>query len=233
MERQERIFTFPQVFLTHTASAVGQEEHRGPLGDLFDFHDPSDRFGADTWEKAEGELHRTVMNLLLGKARLQPEEVDAVFAGDLQNQCVASAHGILSTGIPYMGLYGACSTCTEGLLCAALCMSGARELDRCVVLTTSHNCAAERQFRLPIEYGGQRTPTAQWTATAGGGILLGRSGPVRLARGMMGRLVDGVPLQESTHRAMDAVRTMIDRNRDKEDKYLGIPIETCLEVLDE
>lgn len=173
------------------ASAVGREEYRGTFGRLFDFHDESDRFGARTWEEAEGELGRTVMNLVLAKLRLSHRDIDLVFAGDLQNQCMASALGTVSFGIPYLGLYGACSTFVEGILLASLAMAGSGEVRRAAVLATSHNCAAERQFRLPLEYGGQRTPTAQWTATAGGAVILAPSESGTLVRALMpGRTVD-------------------------------------------
>lgn len=173
------------------SSCIGHDEFRGPLGGAFDFHDDSDRFGAPTWEKAESALGRTVFNLALKKANLSHEALDVLLAGDLQNQCVASACSFAGFGVPYIGLYGACSTFAEGVLCAALMLSGSPEIRRAAVVTTSHNCAAERQFRLPLEYGGQRPPTAQWTATAGGCVLLCRGGDgVRVTAGMAGRMVD-------------------------------------------
>ncbi len=163
-----------RVKLLCAASAVGHEEFFGPLGDLFDYHDESDKFGASTWELSEGELDRITLNLLLKKARLKPCDIDILFAGDLQNQCVATSQGLSSFGIPYIGLYGACSTSAEGLLCSSMFLHSSDTLKRCASITSSHNCAAERQFRTPIEYGGQRTPTAQWTATAAGAFLLER-----------------------------------------------------------
>ena len=174
------------------ASCVGYDEFRGPLGALFDFHDESDRFGAKTWEKAEGELGRIALTLALNRVGLPHTALDLLFAGDLQNQCVASSGGLSSFFVPYVGLYGACSTFAEGLMCAALALSGTPTLNRVGVVTTSHNCAAERQFRLPLEYGGQRPPTAQWTATAGGCVLLerGETG-VCISSVMPGRMVDG------------------------------------------
>ena len=174
------------VYISHWASLVGREEHEGPLGKLFDAWDGTDRFGADTWEKAEGELASRVARAALEKASLSPEEVDAVFAGDLQNQCMASVHGLWELGIPYLGLYGACSTMTEGILLGSVMLHGIPAAKRVLCMTTSHNSAAERQFRQPLEYGGQRTPTAQWTATAGGAVLLGREGPVRVSRVRVG-----------------------------------------------
>ena len=179
------------------ASAVGGAEHDGPLGALFDFHDPTDRFGEKTWEKSEESLSRTVLNLALARAGERRDEIDLLFSGDLQNQCVASSAGCGSTGIPYFGLYGACSTSGEGLLLAALALNASREVSRAAVVTTSHNAAAERQFRLPLEYGGQRTPTSQWTATAGGAFLLARAdescvapSSARITAALVGRVLD-------------------------------------------
>lgn len=173
------------------ASAVGHEEFCGPFGRLFDFHDESDRFGAPTWEEAEGELGRTVLNLALAKTHLSHRDIDLLFAGDLQNQCMASALGLVSFGIPYFGLYGACSTFVEGILAASLALAGSENATRAAVVSTSHNCAAERQFRLPLEYGGQRTPTAQWTATAGGAAILAPCESGTLVRALLpGRMVD-------------------------------------------
>ena len=187
-------FPEPPVFLSY-ASVVGREERRGPLGASFDLHEERDLFGQKTWEKAEGEIGRCALNLALKKAHLSPDAVDLLLAGDLQNQCVASSYGLSSFSIPYLGLYGACSTCTEGLFSLASFLSGCPSYRVGAVVTTSHNCAAERQFRLPVEYGGQRPPTAQWTATAGGAFLLSRrkkdDGGVFVLGGMAGKIVDG------------------------------------------
>ncbi len=178
------------VRIFETASCVGNEEFKGPLGDKFDFHDESDKFGEKTWEMAEGGLAKTALNLALAKAKLSPEKIDVLFAGDLQNQCVASSCGLAEFAIPYVGLYGACSTLGEGLISAASMLS-CGEYDTAAVVTTSHNCASERQFRLPIEYGGQRTPTAQWTATAGGAFLLTKQrGYAKISAFMLGTLID-------------------------------------------
>ncbi len=175
-----------------TAAAVGREEAAGPLGELFDYHDPTDRFGAATWELAEGELARLSLNLACTRAGISHRALDILFAGDLQNQCVATSGGLSSFGVPYMGLYGACSTFVEGLIAASLALSAAPALRRAGVVATSHNCAAERQFRLPIEYGGQRTPTAQWTATAGGAVILVREDrPMTAEKGRTGASTRG------------------------------------------
>ena len=174
-----------------SASVGGYEERRGPLGELFDFCDESDRFGMKTWEAAEAELARMSLNLSLKKTNLSPEDIDVLLAGDLENQCVASSSGLYSFGIPYIGLYSACSTATEALfLLSNLISSGF--IKKGATVTTSHNSAAERQFRTPIEYGGQRSPTSQWTATAGGSFILGSGGKVKIKEGLIGKIVDGL-----------------------------------------
>ena len=172
------------------AAVGGQEERLGPLGEKFDLCDMSDRFGMDTFEKAEGEMGRISLSLALKKGNLKREALSCILAGDLENQCVASSGGLYSFGAPYIGLYSACSTCTEALLLLSSLIDGGILLGATV--TTSHNSAAERQFRTPIEYGGQRSPTAQWTATAAGAFILGKGGRVKIAEGMVGKIVDGL-----------------------------------------
>ncbi len=156
------------------ASAVGKKEMDGPLGHLFDLRDESDRFGADTWESSESEMQRMAFNLAMAKIGCTDGDIGALFAGDLQNQCVGSAYGLLDFDIPYFGLYGACSTCAEGLLLASVMVSQ-RIYSLCGAVTSSHYCSAERQYRTPLEYGSQRPPTAQWTVTGAGAFLLGRT----------------------------------------------------------
>lgn len=157
------------------ASVVGKKEHEGPLGADFDLHDDAGTFGMDTWEKSESEMQRLALNTALAKAKLSPDAVKAIFAGDLLNQCTGSAYGLLSFSKPFFGLYGACSTFAEGTMLASL-MIGAGYFDVCAAVSSSHFCSAERQFRFPLEYGGQRAPTAQWTATAAGAFVLSAEG---------------------------------------------------------
>lgn len=174
------------------AACGGLEESRGPLGNNFDFCDTSDLFGQKTWELAEGEMARICLNIALKKAGISNEDLNLIAAGDLQNQCAATALGLHSFGVPFLGLYGACSTCTESLLSLSAFMDSHEELEICAAVTSSHNATAERQFRTPLEYGGQRAMTAQWTATAAGAFLLGRnSGRVKIRDFMVGRIVDG------------------------------------------
>ena len=173
------------------AAVGGREERKGPLGDFFDFCDTTDRFGMNTWEAAEAELARISLNIAMKKVGVSPEDLDVLLAGDLENQCVASSSGLFSFGIPYVGLYSACSTSTEALLLLSNLISSGL-LKKGATVTTSHNSAAERQFRTPIEYGGQRSPTSQWTATAGGSFILGAGGKVKIKEGIIGKIVDGL-----------------------------------------
>ena len=143
----------------------------------------------DSWEKAEAQLQKEAVSLVLGKAGVRPQQVDYLFAGDLLNQCISSTFGLMDFGIPFLGQYGACSTMAQTLLLAAILVeSGAAR--RALAVTSSHFCAAERQFRLPLEYGGQRSPTAQWTATAAGCALVGLGGTVQIRRGLAGKIQD-------------------------------------------
>ncbi len=154
------------------ASIVGSKEFSGPLGECFDLHDEKDKFDQKTWETAESEMQRLALNTALAKSDLSEKDIDAIFAGDLLNQCVGSAYGLLSFDSPYFGLYGACSTAVEGLTLASLIISGGC-FSRCATISSSHFCSAERQYRNPLEYGGQRAPTAQWTVTGAGAFIVG------------------------------------------------------------
>lgn len=174
------------------ASVGGREERRGPLGEKFDFCDQSDKFGQKTWELAESEMSRISLNTALSKGNISHEDVSVLVAGDLQNQCVASASGLYSFGIPFVGVYGACSTCTESLMLLSSLMDSSYDMTYGAAVTTSHNSAAERQFRNPIEYGGQRAKSAQWTSTAGGAFILKRGNcKVRISEYMPGKIIDG------------------------------------------
>ena len=197
MKRIKKL-TSPPRFISYSAVG-GYEEKRGPLGEYFDMCDEKDSFGQKTWEMAEGEMGRCALNLALSKSNLSHEALELVIAGDLQNQCVATSIGLGTFGAPFLGIYGACSTCTEALLIlSSMLDSGAVTTGACV--TTSHNCAAERQFRTPLEYGGQRSPSAQWTSTAAGSFILSsdkelirssKYASAEIADFMIGRIVDG------------------------------------------
>jgi stage V sporulation protein AD len=181
--------------VTSASSVVGYLERSGPIGHCFDFYDDKkdggDRFGQDTFEKAESEMQRIALNGALAKKRVREEQLGAIFAGDLLNQCTSSAYGLLDFDVPYFGLYGACSTAAEGLLLAGVMVTSGM-FDFCAAVASSHNCTAERQYRTPLEYGGQRTPTAQWTVTGAGAFLVGKANQddVRLTAGLPGIAIE-------------------------------------------
>lgn len=179
------------VYISGTAAIVGKREHEGPLGADFDMHDDSEKFGMDTWEKAESEMQRRALTLALANAGMGDKSPDAVFAGDLMNQCTSSAYGLMDFHAPYFGLYGACSTFAESLMLSAL-MVNAGYFNVCAAVTSSHFCTAERQFRFPLEYGGQRTPTAQRTATASGAAVISSTSAlnIKISEVLPGRIID-------------------------------------------
>ncbi|MDR0863069.1 MAG: stage V sporulation protein AD [Oscillospiraceae bacterium] len=176
--------------ITAGACVVGKKEGDGPLKDSFDYIGEDSFFGMRTWEMAESEMQKTALREALRKAELTPSALNYIFAGDLLSQCIGSAFGMREMGIPFFGLYGACSTMAEGLALAAMTIDGGFA-DNAAAVTSSHFCSAERQFRFPLEYGGQRTPTSQWTVTgAGAAILSGMGVAPYVTHVTAGKLVD-------------------------------------------
>ena len=172
------------------ANVVGKKEGEGPLAACFDYVDTDDAFGASTWEQSERAMQQKALTLALEKAGPGEGQLDWLFAGDLLNQCVSSSFAARDQQFPFFGLYGACSTMGEGLALASMTLDGGFG-QRAGVVVSSHFCTAERQYRTPLEYGSQRTPTAQWTVTAAGAVLLSREGPgPYLTHVTPGRVVD-------------------------------------------
>ena len=178
-------------FLLAHAAAVGKKEGEGPLGAQFDFVTEDDRMGQKSWELAESELQKTAIETALNKAGLQKSDLDMILAGDLLNQCIGSFLASMQSDVPYLGQYGACSTMAQGLALGACLVEGGAAR-RLVASASSHFCSAERQYRFPLAYGGQRTPTAQWTATAAGAAVLGGqwSGHIRITHALFGKMVE-------------------------------------------
>ena len=178
----------PAIFAS--ASVVGAKEGEGPLKAGFDYISDDSYFGESSWEKAESSMFRRCFTTVCDKAKIAPSELDFVCAGDLLNQCIGSAFALKDSKVPYFGLYGACSTMAESLSLAAMTIDGGYA-DTVCAMTSSHFCSAERQFRFPLEYGGQRTPTAQWTVTGSGCCIVGGSGSgVRIEAATIGRVQD-------------------------------------------
>ena len=160
-----------QPVITAWASVAGKKEAAGPIGSHFDIKNNDSYFGQKTWEQAEKHMLELALKKLKEKTGLLSSEFDVVFSGDLLNQCIGSSFTLRNTAIPHIGLYGACSTMAESLMMAAMTVN-AGYFDRAVAMTSSHFASSERQYRFPLGYGGQRTPTAQWTVTGAGAALV-------------------------------------------------------------
>lgn len=178
------------VYIESSAAAVGPKEKHGPLGAFFDKAFDDEFIGEKSFEKAESTLQKTAVSTAVAKSGLETDNIDMIFAGDLLNQCIGSSYGLRDFGIPFVGLYGACSTMALGIIEAATAVeSGAART--AVAVTSSHFCSSERQFRFPLEYGGQRPQSSQWTVTGAGAAVLGTElkGP-RVAAYTVGRITD-------------------------------------------
>ncbi len=171
-------------------SVVGKKEMEGPLSAEFDAHDLDSRFGEKSYEKAESRMQKIAVETALRKCSKSENDIDVIFAGDLLNQCVGSSFGLRGMGIPFSGIYGACSTMTLGLILAALSVDcGAANCAAAV--TSSHFCSAERQYRYPLEYGSVRPQSSQWTVTgAGASVLSVGDGKPYIDKACFGKIAD-------------------------------------------
>ena len=191
MHRTGRTVAFSAgVSVLSWGSIGGKLEGQDPLGSYFDEIEKDSFCGQASWEKAESIFQQRALGHALERGGMGPEDVDLVLAGDLLNQCAASNFALRNQPFSVAGLYAACATMGEGLALAAMLLQGGVARVAAAV-TSSHYCTAERQYRMPLPYGSQRCPTAQWTATASGCCILGRSGDgPYLTHATMGRVVD-------------------------------------------
>ena len=175
-KRGRQSFLLPQPpVITAWASVAGKKESEGPLGHTFDITSRDTFFGQRSWEQAEKRMQQMALETLASKSSMTMAEIELVFSGDLLNQCIGSSFTLRNRRIPHLGLYGACSTMAESLLMASMAIGGGFA-DRVVAMTSSHFASSERQYRFPLGYGGQRTPTAQWTVTGSGAALVQSEG---------------------------------------------------------
>ena len=176
--------------LCGSAAFVGRKEGEGPLGHCFDHVAKDEMYGQESFELAERQLYLDAIAMAVEKGRERIENVQFLLGGDLLNQIITASFSARELGVPFIGLYGACSTMSESLCLAGMLLDGGHA-QQVVCAASSHFCTAERQFRFPLEYGGQRPPTAQWTATAAGAAVVGMGGSgVRIAEVLGGRQVD-------------------------------------------
>ncbi len=195
MDRNKRIgqrtirFADPPAIMA-AASIVGPKEGEGPLADSFDKIVQDTYHGEKTWEKAESKLLTESVETVIKKAGLTPQDIDYLLAGDLLNQIISANYAARQLTIPFVGLYGACSTMYEGIALAAMMVDGGYA-EKVVVAVSSHHDTAERQYRYPTELGAQRPMTSQWTVTGAGAMLIGKegSGP-KITHATIGKIVD-------------------------------------------
>lgn len=212
------------------AAVVGKKEGQGPLSEEFDMIFTDTMCEEKTWEQAEMHMQKCALMTAANKCNMPVERLDAMISGDLLGQCVASGYAARGRNVPFVGVYGACSTMAEGLGLAACFVDGGFA-DAVSAAASSHFCTAERQYRFPLAYGGQRTPTAQWTATAAGACIVGTQQDkptVRITHASFGTVCDmGVTDANNMGAAMapaayQTLRTLFSDTATKPNEYDGI-----------
>lgn len=213
------------VAVTTFASVAGKKESYGPLAAQFDEISEDDYFGKETWEKAETELQSRCIRHLLHKKGIGLEDVQLLCGGDLCNQITSTSFTVRNMGFPFLGLYNACSTMAEAMITAS-CMIDGGYADNAIAMASSHFCTAERQFRTPLDYGGKRTPTAQWTVTGCGALLMESAGHgAFVTAAQIGRVVDlGVKDANNMGAAMapaaaGTIKRFLQQSRTKPEDY--------------
>lgn len=178
------------VYIKSFYSSVGKLEGEGPLGRCFDKVYDDEYIEAKSWEQAENNILKHTVTGVFTKAELTCDDIDYAFSGDLLNQCTGSSFALKDMGIPYFGLYGACSTMAESMSLGSV-MVDAGYGENVLAVTSSHFCSSEKQYRFPLEYGAVRTPSAQWTVTGSGAVILSpQKSPISIDAITTGKMVD-------------------------------------------
>ena len=213
------------ISIVSSAAVVGEKEHEGPLGKFFDLYYKDELFSKSSFEQAESKMQQLALGEAIKKIGLQEQELDCILAGDLLNQCIASNYAAREAEIPFLGLYSACSTMALAMSLASIMIeSGA--IRRAAAITSSHFCGAERQYRFPLEYGSQRTPTCQWTVTGSGALIIeqNNNGP-KIREITFGKILDlGVMDMKNMGAAMapaaaDTIKAFLDDTETKPSDY--------------
>ncbi len=172
------------------ATVVGPDEGDGPLASCFDLVHPELDMQQKSWEKAERLLMEQASDFAIRNAGVSKEQLQFYIGGDLLNQIISSTFAARGLGLPYLGVFGACSTSMESLALSAMLVNS-RSARRVLAGVCSHNCTAEKQFRYPTEYGSQKPPTAQYTVTGAGAAIIAEegNGPV-VTSATIGKIVD-------------------------------------------
>ncbi len=173
-----------------SGTVAGSKEGEGPLGAYFHRIHLDNMLGENSWEKAERKMLKEAFQLALASAELQPEDIDLLLAGDLLNQIISANYTARDLGIPFLGLYGACSTMVESMALGAMLIDGGF-VDKVLQGASSHYHTAERQYRAPAELGSQRSLSAQWTVTGAGATILAKQGKgPRITHATIGKVID-------------------------------------------
>jgi len=176
--------------ITTTYSIVGEKEGNGPLGKVFDRVIEDEYYGEKTFEKAECKMLSSAIELVIDRSNRRKSDIDAIISGDLLNQIVSASFAARDFNIPYIGIYNACSTMSEGLALASVMVDGGY-MSNVIVATGSHFSTAERQYRYPLELGSVRPPQSQWTVTGAGAVIVSATGEgPRITSATFGKVVD-------------------------------------------
>lgn len=183
--------TYKNVYIKDASTIAGVYEANGPLKEYFDKTYTKDLyFGESSWEHAEIKLLKDSISLLLKKTKLKESDVDLIISGDLQNQIAASDYALRDFDIPFLGIYNACATSSEGLIIGSTFIDS-KKIKNCIVSTVSHNTSAEKQFRNPTEYGAPKPPTATFTVTGSASVLLtNEKTDIRVESSTIGKTID-------------------------------------------
>ena len=179
------------IYVAGRGNVAGTKEGDGPLKEHYDCIMADAEWGEKTWEKTESKMQKFAAEHAVHKAGISFSDLNYIFAGDLLNQCIAAGFAFREADVPFFGVYGACSTMAESLSLASMMIDGGFA-ENALAVTSSHFCTAERQYRNPLEYGGQRTPTAQWTVTGSGAVVVSKSikSDIRVKCITTGKIVD-------------------------------------------
>ena len=183
-------FKYNNVYINEVSTITGPKEGEGPLSKFFDKSYSEYYMGSDTWEQAEVKMNTENIDLLLNKSNKSKKDVDIFISGDLLNQIVASSYAASTLNIPYMGIYSACATSTEGIIIASNMIEGGL-INNSVVNVSSHNNASEKQFRYPVEYGGPKPVTQTFTVTGSASALISnKKSNIKVESATLGKCID-------------------------------------------
>ena len=183
-------FKYNNVYINEVSTITGPKEGEGPLSKFFDKSYSEYYMGSDTWEQAEIKMNTENIDLLLNKCNRSKKDVDIFISGDLLNQIVASSYAASTLNIPYMGIYSACATSTEGIIIASNMIEGGL-INNSIVNVSSHNNASEKQFRYPVEYGGPKPVTQTFTVTGSASAFISnKKSNIKVESATLGKCID-------------------------------------------